>query len=561
MAHDGTNHPWYQGFSNIFGTMNQGLQNAMMPQPQTTINPQEFYTDHFKNYYGELADNGMMNVQKVLSTNSQGEEFFDPNKLNEALKNNDFTTISEYLRASQKLTDKKLEPEGMVDRLSNNSTFIMGLQLMAAAGEGKSVQEALAPAMSTTQAFMTNQELRKQNKKLTMTRNGTIEERAMDLIGKRATTTSAVAKADMDTITKDNWAESQRLKLEQAGVNLEISKMDKYFTFTTMGDKIKQTELNTKAMVKDLEMNELKMEEMNIMLETLPEMNQADLAIKIQQSENMDTQNKGMILENINKNIDNQVDSLNLKIMQNKEGINAEWRAWVGEQGYDAATKMAMLDQGPEAYFDMVDRVDINKHRDAYEAYSSSMGSSALKAIFSSTEALDSDKTLIKEQIISLAVKNAKGGKPTKAHFEAAEEIVFKDWNIRKNGYVKRLLGFPEYKMGVRSGNPNSGQAGQTIMIGGQEFVINEDGTASLKGMAMGGPVRAGQAYNVGEEGPEVFVPNQDGNIVSNPGTPGGYNWEDAIIDNSEMLSKIKKANGRNAAIKALKKFRPDLYV
>ena len=561
MAHDGTNHPWYQGFSNIFGTMNQGLQNAMMPQPQTTINPQEFYTDHFKNYYGELADNGMMNVQKVLSTNSQGEEFFDPNKLNEALKNNDFTTISEYLRASQKLTDKKLEPEGMVDRLSNNSTFIMGLQLMAAAGEGKSVQEALAPAMSTTQAFMTNQELRKQNKKLTMTRNGTIEERAMDLIGKRATTTSAVAKADMDTITKDNWAESQRLKLEQAGVNLEISKMDKYFTFTTMGDKIKQTELNTKAMVKDLEMYELKMEEMNIMLETLPEMNQADLAIKIQQSENMDTQNKGMILENINKNIDNQVDSLNLKIMQNKEGINAEWRAWVGEQGYDAATKMAMLDQGPEAYFDMVDRVDINKHRDAYEAYSSSMGSSALKAIFSSTEALDSDKTLIKEQIISLAVKNAKGGKPTKAHFEAAEEIVFKDWNIRKNGYVKRLLGFPEYKMGVRSGNPNSGQAGQTIMIGGQEFVINEDGTASLKGMAMGGPVRAGQAYNVGEEGPEVFVPNQDGNIVSNPGTPGGYNWEDAIIDNSEMLSKIKKANGRNAAIKALKKFRPDLYV
>ena len=87
----------------------------------------------------------------------------------------------------------------------------------------------------------------------------------------------------MDTITKDNWAESQRLKLEQAGVNLDISKMEKYFTFTTMDDKIKQTELNTKAIVKDLEMDELKIEEMNIMLETLPEMNQADLAIKIQQ--------------------------------------------------------------------------------------------------------------------------------------------------------------------------------------------------------------------------------------------------------------------------------------
>ena len=534
MPHDGTNHPWYQGFTNIFGNMNQGFQNAMMPQPQTTINPQEFYTDHFKNYYGELAENGMMNVQKVLSTNSKGEEFFDPNKLNDALQNNDFTTISEYLRASQKLQEKELEPKSMVDRLSNNSTFIMGLQLMAAAGEGKSVQEALAPAMSTTQAFMTNQELRKQNKKLVMNKNGTIEERAMDLIGKRAETTSAVAKAEMDTITKDNWAESQRLKLEQAGVNLDRSKLEKYFTFTTMGDKIKQTELNTKAMVKDLEMDELKIEEMNIMLETLPEMNQADLAIKIQQSENLDTQNKGMILDNINRNIDNQVDALNLKIAQNQEGIDAEWRAWVNDQDYDAPTKTAMLREGPEAYFDMVDRVDINKHRDAYEAYSSSMGSSALKYIFSSSEALDSDKTLIKEQIISLAVKNAKGGTPTKEHFEAAEEIVFKDWNIRKNGYVKRLLGFPEYKMGVFTDNPNR---------------------------AMGGPVKAGQPYNVGEQGPEVFVPNQDGNIVSNPRTPGGYNWEDAIIDNSEMLSKIKKANGRAAAVKALKKFRPDLYV
>ena len=222
--------------------------------------------------------------------------------------------------------------------------------------------------------------------------------------------------------------------------------------------------------------------------------------------------------------------------MQNQEGIDAEWRAWVDEQDYDAATKMAMLRQGPEAYFDMVDRTDINKHRDAYQAYSSSMGSSVLKSVFSSTEALDSDKTLIEEQIISLAVKNAKGGTPTKKHFEAAEEIVFKDWNIRKNGYVKRLLGFPEYKMGVMSGNPDSSRA-------------------------MGGPVKAGQAYNVGEQGPEVFVPNQDGNIVSNPRTPGGYNWEDAIIDNSEMLSKIKKANGRAAAVKALKKFRPDLYV
>ena len=55
-------------------------------------------------------------------------------------------------------------------------------------------------------------------------------------------------------------------------------------------------------------------------------------------------------------------------------------------------------------------------------------------------------KTLIKEvgQIISLAVKNAKGdGSFDKEHFKAAEETwLFKDWNMGKNGYVKRLIGF-----------------------------------------------------------------------------------------------------------------------
>jgi hypothetical protein len=37
-----------------------------------------------------------------------------------------------------------------------------------------------------------------------------------------------------------------------------------------------------------------------------------------------------------------------------------------------------------------------------------------------------------------------------------------------------------------------------------------------LPGRAAGGPVSAGQAYQVGERGPEVFVPNQSGRIVPN---------------------------------------------
>ena len=78
---------------------------------------------------------------------------------------------------------------------------------------------------------------------------------------------------------------------------------------------------------------------------------------------------------------------------------------------------------------------------------------------------------------------------------------------------------------------------------------------------ALGGTVQANKPIVVGEEGPEVFVPQQPGAIVSNPATKGGYTWENAIIDNSPELKRIAQSSGVAEAKKALKKFRPDLYV
>jgi hypothetical protein len=43
-----------------------------------------------------------------------------------------------------------------------------------------------------------------------------------------------------------------------------------------------------------------------------------------------------------------------------------------------------------------------------------------------------------------------------------------------------------------------------------------------IPGRAAGGPVEAGQPYVVGEEGPEVMVPDQSGDIIPNPGSVGG---------------------------------------
>lgn len=51
-----------------------------------------------------------------------------------------------------------------------------------------------------------------------------------------------------------------------------------------------------------------------------------------------------------------------------------------------------------------------------------------------------------------------------------------------------------------------------------------------------GGPVKSGTEYMVGEEGPELFVPETDGNILDNKTTS-------AILDNREQLKMTQKTN------------------
>ena len=473
----------------------------------------------------------MMNVQKVLSTNSKGEQFFDPNKLNDALQNNDFTTISEYLRASQKLQEKELEPKSMVDRLSNNSTFIMGLQLMAAAGEGKSVQEALAPAMSTTQAFMTNQELRKQNKKLVMNKNGTIEERAMDLIGKRATTTSAVAKAGMDQTQAKYFERVTLAEIKNLDLSNDIKEVAANVAVATEGDQVKLVSGKVDLLAKQITAAQLDNQKTSELLSLYPEMLQAELAGALLNNKNTDERTKAIILDHEAQRISNQQAELNLEIDRADYGEEQAFREWVKSQNYSEKKEAILIANGPNGFTALDAKEDINKYRSAYEAYGSSIETSMGKWLTSTGEGLEQEKMQLEETIISTAVKLADGKEPTQENFKEAEALVFSKWGIKKNNFIARFFGDEQYRMTIFSGK------------------------------AMGGPVQAGRPYTVGEQGPEVFVPNQDGNIVSNPRTPGGYNWEDAIIDNSEMLSKIKKANGRAAAVKALKKFRPDLYV
>jgi hypothetical protein len=70
--------------------------------------------------------------------------------------------------------------------------------------------------------------------------------------------------------------------------------------------------------------------------------------------------------------------------------------------------------------------------------------------------------------------------------------------------------------MNLMNGLAESMKRSTTITVTTINRQINESIGAALPGRALGGPVSASTAYIVGEKGPEVFVPNNSGNIISN---------------------------------------------
>jgi len=85
----------------------------------------------------------------------------------------------------------------------------------------------------------------------------------------------------------------------------------------------------------------------------------------------------------------------------------------------------------------------------------------------------------------------------------------FRD-NFGKGGPARRAL------QNLMNNLADSMKRSTTITVTTINRQINEIIGASLPGRALGGPVSASTAYIVGEKGPEVFVPNNSGNIISN---------------------------------------------
>ena len=83
--------------------------------------------------------------------------------------------------------------------------------------------------------------------------------------------------------------------------------------------------------------------------------------------------------------------------------------------------------------------------------------------------------------------------------------------------------------------------------------MIKEAPQVNPEPKAEGGPINAGQPYLVGEKGPEIVVPNQDGQVLSN--------------DDSQVFAMLLNANpqlqniSRTRAEAILKSRFPDYFV
>ena len=551
MAHDGTNHPWYQGFTNIFGNINQGFQNAMQ-SPTQNVTRQDFLADWFRQQ-GQIADNGMFDIQGFMSTNDAGEQIFDPVKFRTKYMDGDPNAAIAMVLGEEAYKDSKLQDKGKMNELMNNPAFMMGLNLMGQAAQGKGIQEALAPSMTATQAFMTNQELRKQNKRLSMNKDGTISE-AMDAAVKRKIDLkTATAGSEMAQMQADTYMESFNAKMVNLGLSNDAQKLNNELMAATMDDKKQISKATVTKYLQGIEKGEFELDILATELKFMEPMKAAKLENALLANEGLSETNQQLVLKT-------KSDRIALLNDQNELELDRAWQEQVDNMtGFTDAEKQIMKEGGAKSWLALSDNNTISQARSDYvNNHKSSIRESVGYKLLTTGEDKENRESLVDDAVISAAIKIAKvkgRTEPIRSDYLAAEEQVFSDFGLSKNSALFQLFGGAKF---TQNRDENSEQIINVPSNPAFQFLDSIFGSPYK---AMGGPVQAGKPYIVGEQGPEVMVPNQDGNIVSNPGTKGGYNWEDAIIDNSEMLKKIKQTNGRAEAVKALKKFRPDLYV
>lgn len=136
-------------------------------------------------------------------------------------------------------------------------------------------------------------------------------------------------------------------------------------------------------------------------------------------------------------------------------------------------------------------------------------------------------QSVAEQELAELIRGGGKVGK--KAMDELKEALHSKNPDVRRAAErVRDLVGDEldgterrAYKAGKRAGRAL--QAGLVAAIVGKVVSVAINIAASLPGFAEGGPVAAGQPIIIGEQGPEIFVPDTPGTILPNDySSPGG---------------------------------------
>ena len=83
-------------------------------------------------------------------------------------------------------------------------------------------------------------------------------------------------------------------------------------------------------------------------------------------------------------------------------------------------------------------------------------------------------------------------------------------------------------------------------------FFFGRGVQSTAPGLAKGGPAEAGKEYIVGEEGPEMFVPEIDGNVIKNDDAK----VVNMLLEHNPQLKNISRAR----AVKILKNRFPDYF-
>ena len=87
---------------------------------------------------------------------------------------------------------------------------------------------------------------------------------------------------------------------------------------------------------------------------------------------------------------------------------------------------------------------------------------------------------------------------------------------------------------------------------GRMSFFFGRGVQSTAPGLAKGGPAEAGKEYIVGEEGPEMFVPEVDGNVIKNDDAK----VVNMLLEHNPQLKNISRAR----AVKILKNRFPDYF-